>query len=263
MGVRVFRRGRGEAEKTSASEARRVEARWLARLVRSRLDAGWLVRDRRRRGGASGACGDVAFLFRTMTNAAEYERALAAEGLEFHVVGGSGFYALQEIQDVVNLLSVLEDPLDEVSLAGVLRSPFFGLSDEALFWIGGAGSRPRTLALGSSPARRSRDSPGSTAYEWLRRASCSSWLVVGQDHLSIARLLDTVLFRSGYEAALAGRIPGRSEATNARARPPGSAVRRPRRILSGGFRGRLRADLRRPPRGKKRRRATRRARASA
>ena len=34
---------------------------------------------------------------------------------------------------MINLLSVVEDPFDEIALAGALRSPFFGVSDEGLF----------------------------------------------------------------------------------------------------------------------------------
>ena len=36
---------------------------------------------------------------------------------------------------MINLLSVVEDPLDAVALAGALRSPFFCLSDDGLFWL--------------------------------------------------------------------------------------------------------------------------------
>ena len=35
----------------------------------------------------------------------------------------------------MNLLRTLASPADEVSLAGVLRSPMFALYDETLFWL--------------------------------------------------------------------------------------------------------------------------------
>ena len=77
----------------------------------------------------------MAFLFRAMTDVWPYEAALADEGFDYHVVGGSAFYAQQEVHDLINVLSVVEDPLDDVALAGALRSPFFGLSDDGLFWL--------------------------------------------------------------------------------------------------------------------------------
>ena len=99
-------------EKVDVEQRRRVEAGWLARLIRERIDAGWPVRSRDKSSMQvrDADPGDIAFLFRSMTVSHYYEAALAAEGLDFHVVGGASFYARQEIQDVVNVLSVLEDP---------------------------------------------------------------------------------------------------------------------------------------------------------
>ena len=70
-----------------------------------------------------------------MTDVWHYETALADAGFDYLTVGGSAFYAQQEVRDVVSVLSVVEDPLDLVALAGTLRSPFFSLSDEAIFWL--------------------------------------------------------------------------------------------------------------------------------
>ena len=70
-----------------------------------------------------------------MTDVWPYETALADQGFEYHTIGGSAFYSQQEILDVINVLSVIEDPLDEVALAGCLRSPFFAITDEGLYWL--------------------------------------------------------------------------------------------------------------------------------
>ena len=70
-----------------------------------------------------------------MTDVWRYENALAELDFDYHTIGGSAFYAQQEVRDVVSVLSVVEDPLDEVALAGTLRSPFFSLSDDGLFWL--------------------------------------------------------------------------------------------------------------------------------
>jgi ATP-dependent helicase/nuclease subunit A len=235
--------------RTIARELRRVEARWLARLVRTRLDEGWTVRDRKTGSVRQAHAGDVAFLFRAMTDVAPYEQALAAEGLDFHVVGGSAFYAQQEVQDLVNVLSVVEDPLDPVALAGALRSPFFGLSDDALFWLsapGRGGLAERFLAAdaeatdGLSPDDRRR---AGRARELLGR-----WRGL-KDRLPIAELVDRVLDESGYEPALLGEFLGDRKRANAR-----KLVRLARRFdARGGFTlahfvARLRADLREPPR---------------
>ena len=79
--------------------------------------------------------GDIAILFRALTDVAYYEEALRGWDIDYYLVGGHAFYAQQEIYDVVNLLRALANPGDEVSLAGVLRSPLFALLDETLFWL--------------------------------------------------------------------------------------------------------------------------------
>src|SRR5205814_6123154 len=55
--------------------------------------------------------------------------------LDYHQVGGAAFYQRREIIDVVNLLAAIDDPLDAPALAATLRGPFFGVSDEGLFWL--------------------------------------------------------------------------------------------------------------------------------
>ncbi|MBP2145422.1 ATP-dependent helicase/nuclease subunit A [Methanofollis sp. W23] len=84
------------------------------------------------------AYGDVAILLERRTNLAYYERALRAAGVPYHVHSGLGFYARQEVYDLYNLLCVLDNGLDDVALYGVLRSPYFGISDADLFRMAGA-----------------------------------------------------------------------------------------------------------------------------
>ena len=103
----------------------------------------------------SGRCGrgDIAMLFRALSNVEYYEEALRRYGIDYYLVGGHAFYAQQEIFDLLNLLRALDSPGDEVSLAGVLRSPFFGLFDETLFWLS---QHPGGLAAGLFDARSCR-----------------------------------------------------------------------------------------------------------
>ena len=79
--------------------------------------------------------GDVAILFRALSDVACYEEALREYGIDYYLVGGHAFYAQQEVFDLLNLLRAVEHPHDELSLAGVLRSGFFNLADETLFWL--------------------------------------------------------------------------------------------------------------------------------
>ena len=77
--------------------------------------------------------GDIALLLRRRRNLSAYEDALRACGIPFQVAGGRGFYQRQEIYDLANILRVLCDSGDGIALMGALRSPYFGLSDNALY----------------------------------------------------------------------------------------------------------------------------------
>lgn len=78
---------------------------------------------------------DVVLLFRATTAYPFYEQALEEAGIAFVTVAGKGFYDRPEIRDLLNILRALADPLDNLSFAGLLRSPAFGLSDAALFLL--------------------------------------------------------------------------------------------------------------------------------
>lgn len=77
--------------------------------------------------------GDVTLLFQAMTRAPLYEDVFKAAGLPYVTVSGRGYFNRQEVWDLLSLLQALHNPADDLALAVALRSPLFGLSDEALF----------------------------------------------------------------------------------------------------------------------------------
>jgi ATP-dependent helicase/nuclease subunit A len=187
--------------KAGIAEGRAVEAQWIAERIAA------LVRDEAKivvegKGDQSHlrpvTPGDVVLLFRAMSNVSLYEAALRNAGLDYYLVGGRAFFAQQEIYDLLNLLRMLENPQDGVSLAGVLRSPFCCVSDEALFVIGqGRDGLWAGLCDESFDARLPADQrePVARARRHLRR-----WRGL-KDRLPIARLLGAVFADSGYDAA--------------------------------------------------------------
>ncbi len=79
--------------------------------------------------------GDIAILIRSRTRLPEIESALLEAEIPYKITGGIGFYQRQEIYDIGNYLQFLIEPDNDVALAGVLRSPFFGVSDVELYEI--------------------------------------------------------------------------------------------------------------------------------
>lgn len=77
--------------------------------------------------------GEIALLFRRSSNVSVYEKALARAGVRFQSRIGRDFYAISEVRDVLSMLRFLLDPDDSLAEACVLRSPYFGASDDELF----------------------------------------------------------------------------------------------------------------------------------
>ena len=203
-GSRGFRAEEGYAEQARALAAR------LKAIVRGGEVQIW---DREAGAARPVRWGDVALLLRRTTHLHVYEHALEAEAVPYYVVAGRGFYKQQEVLDVLHLLHVLEDPTDDLHLAGVLRSPFFAVSDEGLYRLKRPGStlhealaQPLDDALLHPDDRRGLQ----RAAEHLRQ-----WTAV-KDALGLGALVERVVFDSGYAAAMATRFGGERAYANLR-----------------------------------------------
>ena len=232
--------------KISMHEKRIREGRRLARLLRERLRQGWLIRDRSTNQARLAHAGDVAFLFRSMTDVTPYESALDEEGFDYHTVGGAAFYTQQEVTDLINVLSVIEDPFDAVALAGVLRSPFFCISDDGLYWLT---THTGDLVAGLEDAPANQNLEENERSKATRARDLLAHWRSFKDREPISSLLNRVLDESGYEAALLGQMLGARKRANVR-----KLVRLARQfdqqndLTLAAFVAKLRNDLKRPPR---------------
>ncbi|HCY76940.1 MAG TPA: hypothetical protein DHV28_13550 [Ignavibacteriales bacterium] len=78
---------------------------------------------------------DISVLVRKRKYFADLEKVFTKYQIPFSIVGGTGFYQKQIISDIFNYLSFLADENNSTALAGLLRSPFFNVSDSRLFEI--------------------------------------------------------------------------------------------------------------------------------
>ena len=103
---------------------------------------------------------EIAILTRTMPAAAPIESALDCAGIPFLVTSGRTFLEAREIRDLMALLAALANPLDEISLVGVLRGPLAGIGDEEIFRMGREGWRAEfERRFGRLRARAAFDPP--------------------------------------------------------------------------------------------------------
>ncbi|MEN8193300.1 MAG: 3'-5' exonuclease, partial [Bacteroidota bacterium] len=76
---------------------------------------------------------DIAILSRKRRSFSAIEKELVNYNIPYLVFGGKGFFQRQEIYDVFNYLSFLVNPNNDAALIGILRSPFFSVSDTDIF----------------------------------------------------------------------------------------------------------------------------------
>jgi ATP-dependent helicase/nuclease subunit A len=135
----------GDVETETAGGVRQHEAAAVAAQCRIAVEDGWEVEEREGRIRPA-SFRDIAILIPARTILPALERALTRAGIPYRVEGGSLIYQTQEVRDLINCLAAIDDPADEVAVAGALRSTAFACSDVDLARHRAAGGRFNYLA---------------------------------------------------------------------------------------------------------------------
>lgn len=164
-----------------------------------------LVRIYHRRGGREELRpvrpGDIAILIRQRTALPVLESKLRQYRVPFKTIGGVGFYSRQEIFDIYHLLRFLDNPGDNLALAGLLRSPFAGISDAALFYLSLEPDADYREKLRNT-TDFSRYPPADRVPLRVFRSQIERWQQ-RRDRLSLSRLISEILDDTLYRATLA------------------------------------------------------------
>ena len=144
---------------------------------------------------------EVALLFQASTGFIHYETAFEDAGIPFVTVAGRGFYDRPEIRDVINLLRAVSDPTDDLAMAGLLRSPAFGLTDAALYQLRMQSDPPVSYwqALHGDLGMLSLDDQARAQ----RVVSILTDIIPQVDRIPVAELLKQLMDVTDYRAILA------------------------------------------------------------
>ncbi|ODS34003.1 MAG: helicase [Candidatus Scalindua rubra] len=123
------------AEGKDKTQARKWESMEIAKRIKEIVEKGEIKITNKKEQERNISYRDFAILFRSTTDIKLYEHSLSHLDVPYYVISGRGFFNTTEITDLINLLKVIESPLDEINLAAVLKSPFVGIDDDALFWM--------------------------------------------------------------------------------------------------------------------------------
>jgi len=158
---------------------------------------------------------DVALLVRNTEVLPHFTDALDESGIPFVVSRGKGFYEAREVNDLAQLLRVIANPRDEISLAAVLRSPLVEASDEALLRLRMTGAN-----IGSALMRLdgAADFEAADLLKLVRfRDRLRGWRR-RREYVSFDRLLLDAMDECGYPAIHGSRAAANIEKFLAQAR---------------------------------------------
>lgn len=166
--------------------------------------------------------GDIAVLLRAMTRVKEFEAALARSGIPYYVVAGTGFYGRPEVMWLMDLLRAVDDRSDVTSLAAVLRSPVFGLSDESLLrlktaaggldlavWGGGDGAESGVVGAADALTGVELD-------KFHRARACLTKLGTAVGRMTVGGLMKAAIELAGFEEYFAFAEQGAQSIGNLR-----------------------------------------------
>ncbi len=212
------------SEGARRGDYQKLEADALAARIQQIVEAKELriTSESDKRCGEPVAYRDFAILLRALTDISRYEEAFARRGVPYYVVGGGrGYYARHEIRDLLNVLTVMETPLDDMALAATLRSPFVGIDADTLYHLarlakrsGKSGREPLYPAL--------RDLITSGLLEADEAAKIERFLAIiedlraQEDRIPVGHLLERLITRTQYDARLLTRSGGRRRLANVR-----------------------------------------------
>lgn len=153
--------------------------------------------------------GDVAVLFRSRLHILAIEQAFIEYNIPYVLSGGIGYYQTQEILDFYNYFKFLLNPADDIALLGILRSPFFAISDAELYEVSLAAGKVSFWEKIQLLANRRR------ATQHLRRAAeILSDDLVHANRMPIPFLVQRIFRQTGWQGTVAGLTLGRQHAAN-------------------------------------------------
>ncbi len=181
--------GEGDPVQVVEVEDEHTEARFVAAEIARLVEEGW-------------SAAEIAVFYRTNAQSRVLEDVLVRQQIPYQVIGGPRFYERAEIKDVIGYLSVLDNPVDAVSLLRIANRPRRGIGDTSLqrlvthadslgISLFEAMGDPVAAGLGTAAIKAVR------GFHTLMQS-----LQASAQELEVDKLLEAVLQRSGTLEAL-------------------------------------------------------------
>jgi ATP-dependent helicase/nuclease subunit A len=149
---------------------------------------------------------EIAVLVRKRAAFTELQSAFIKYQIPFKVVGGTGFYQKQSISDIYNYFAFLLNDKDDAALIGILRSPFFLVSDVNILEL--------SMFEGESFWEKIKSASVSQKKVWGKMFETLKENKELSSRVNISQLLRKILKESDFISTIASRIDGAQEISN-------------------------------------------------
>lgn len=182
--------------------SREIEVKLAVREIRRLTDpkTGIMIWDKEKNTYRRARYGDIVILLRSLSGWAEvFVNGLMNEGIPAYAQSQAGYFDTTEVETTLSLLAVIDNPIQDIPLAAVMKSPIVGMTDEELAWMM-AGYKKR--------AKKRQDRGIYGAWKlWLEKAEKTGENFLGEKKeieesicrkvLQLRRLLETFRYQSG------------------------------------------------------------------
>ena len=155
---------------------------------------------------------DFAVLYRTNAQSRTVEEALLKSNIPYTMVGGTKFYSRKEIRDVISYLNLIANPSDNISYERVVNEPKRGVGPGTVEKIRDFAASQEISLLEASANIMLSPVKGKAAQAVYEFANLILDLRDRLDDYSVTELVELVLKKTGYSAALAAQATLESQA---------------------------------------------------
>ena len=155
---------------------------------------------------------DFAVLYRTNAQSRTVEEALLKSNIPYTMVGGTKFYSRKEIRDVISYLNLIANPSDNISYERVVNEPKRGVGPGTVEKIRNFASSQEISLLDASANILLSPVKGKAAQAVYDFANMLLDMRERLDDFTVTKLVEAVLEKTGYAAALAAQATLESQA---------------------------------------------------
>ncbi|QQK76100.1 helicase-exonuclease AddAB subunit AddA [Salicibibacter cibarius] len=223
--VLLDRTGHGHDDEEEELQAAEKEGQWIAERIQSMIENRFPVYDKHSGQTRPVEYRDITILMRTMNAAPTFMDVFKQAGIPSYAAQSGGYFRRVEVQVMMALLRVIDNPYQDIPLASVLRSPIVGLRENELADIRLAGkgeafyeAMKKIVAeqpvLPADAKLSFMEEKQRAGEEWRNRVAAfyrhlQKWRSQARNH-SLSKLIWDLFHETGYDAFVGG-LPGGKE----------------------------------------------------